>query len=217
MSGEQTGAWLGKTLSLARQVGVSPAASGTWAGRWRGGGLRGSWALSGEMAGKHHGARGSCARRCVLSRPGRGQLSAVAAWLEERSCGRSTGWSTRYEMRLLLEFPTSALLSSSQLTRRLMAACLSEEDWRFVTLQPRAILGGPQQAGFRCGPPWRRRLCPAERRARRHWAPSGSESRGWGTAGCRCADVALHGGRGEVAASGSVGEVLAIGFFPSDI
>ncbi|PKU42746.1 hypothetical protein llap_6945 [Limosa lapponica baueri] len=55
-------------------------------------------------------------------------------------------------MKLLLEFPTSALLSSSQLTRRLMAVCLSEEERCFIVLRLRTVLGGPKQPDFRHSP-----------------------------------------------------------------
>lgn len=121
-------------------------------------------------------------------------------------------------MKLLLEFPTSALLSSSQFTRRLMAACLSEEDRCFIALRLKTILGGPKHPDFGCRPrneddlPHTRMdlaaLSPVSGRhlwVRHSWAPR-ALSRG--------PDVAPYGGCAKVTALGFVGEVSAIGFFP---
>lgn len=56
-------------------------------------------------------------------------------------------------MKTLLELPTPALLSSSQLIRRLMAVCLSEEDRCFIALPLRTmghILSSSKHPDFRC-------------------------------------------------------------------
>lgn len=56
-------------------------------------------------------------------------------------------------MKPLLELPTPALLSSSQLIRRLMAVCLSEEDRCFIALPLRTmghILSSSKHPDFRC-------------------------------------------------------------------
>lgn len=58
-------------------------------------------------------------------------------------------------MKLLLEFPTSTLLSSRQLIRRLMAVCLCEEDWCFIALWLRTtghILSSSKHPDFHCSP-----------------------------------------------------------------
>lgn len=84
-----------------------------------------------------------CCRRAESS-----SLRQRHGW-ERRALALSwdTGCSTHCQMKLLLEFPASFPLSSSQL-RRLMAVCLSKEGWCYTELGLRTmgrIPGGHKQ------------------------------------------------------------------------
>lgn len=172
-------------------------------------------------SGSSSAAGGSCTQLVLaLHRYRRAENHFLLQWhcwtKGDLSPCRNVGWSSHCCLKLLLEFPTSALLSSSQLTRRWMAMCLSEEDLCWIVdkgpypQQPPAAQFPLQLTSLHSKfPPRKCRPHPGVKAldgAQLVPPPGCLLPRG------RCA---RNWGQGKVSSSGFAGEILAISFFPA--